>query len=274
MSRQSMDVNQYLQRIHFQGRPAADLATLRQIHHQHLLHIPYENLDVQLGTPLDFDMQRIFTKLVTHNRGGWCYEMNGLMGWALSELGFQVTRMSGAVMRASEGDLQLGNHLLLEVLLEQPYLADVGLGDGLREPIPIRAGEYIQGGLTYRLEHMADGYWRLHNQQFSNVSSFDFKHAPALEDELEAKCQWLQTAPESPFKMLLIAQRFKPESIAVQLGKVSTTITAQGKQSETRETLEELQQHLRDEFDLSVDLSDIWPAIEAAHTRFNTTEPS
>ncbi len=48
-----MDLTSYLKRIDFKGRPAVDLATLNQIHRQHLLSIPYENIDVQLGRKMD-----------------------------------------------------------------------------------------------------------------------------------------------------------------------------------------------------------------------------
>ncbi len=88
-----MDLQQYFSRIHYDGTPKVDFPTLAQIHHQHLLHIPYENLDVQLERPLDLDTTRIFEKLVTNHRGGWCYEMNGLLEWALKEIGFTVTRI-------------------------------------------------------------------------------------------------------------------------------------------------------------------------------------
>ncbi len=263
-----MDLRHYLQRIEFSGTPKPDLDTLRQIHHQHLLTIPYENLDVQLSRPLDFDIERIFDKLVHRRRGGWCYEMNGLMGWALQQIGFDVTRMSGAVMRASQGDQQLGNHLVLEVNLEQPYLADVGLGDGVREPIPINPGSYRQGYLQHRLELMDDGFWRFHNHAYSNVDSFDFKHAPADEAELSSKCRWLQSAEESPFKMVFIAQRFTPEQIVVQLGKVFTVVAKNGRTSREINNLAEFTRHMRDTFGLHEDFSELWPQIEAAHERF------
>lgn len=267
----NLDIDAYLRRIKFQAphRPEVSLNTLCKLQHQHLLNIPYENIDVQLNVSLDFDLQRIFNKLVANQRGGWCYEMNGLLGWALESLGFNVRRMSGAVNRASMGDAQLANHLVLEVVLDnQAYLVDTGLGDGLREPIPIKAGQYTQNGLTYGLEELADGYWRMHNHALSNVASFDFKHETADESALAAKCQWLQTSPDSPFKMVLIAQRFTAEGIHVQLGKISTFISASGKQSREITTIEALHEHLADTFGLQVDLHSIWPDIEAAHERF------
>ena len=268
----AMKLTDYLARVHFSGSPRPDLATLRQLHHLHLRHIPYENADVQLGTPLNFDIDRIFDKLVHARRGGWCYEMNGLLGWALDAIGFSVRRMSGAVNRASEGDRQLGNHLLLEVDLGEPWLADVGLGDGLREPVPIREGKWRQRGLTYRLERLPDGYWRFHNHAHSAVTSFDFRHAAADETELSNKCGWLQSAPESPFRMVFIAQRFGADHIDVQLGKVASRIEAGGKTSREIDTLDAFHGHLRDTFGLDVDLSPVWPEICAAHDRFFGTD--
>ena len=33
------------------------------------------------------------------HRGGYCFEVNGLLGWALRELGFEVTRHSARFAR-------------------------------------------------------------------------------------------------------------------------------------------------------------------------------
>ncbi len=270
-----MDLSAYLNRVGFHATPRVDYATMAAIHHGHLLNIPYENIDVQSGTPLDFDLMRIFTKLVSAGRGGWCYEMNGLLGWALEQLGFEVRRMSGAVMREALGDVQRANHLVLEVLLDGvPYLVDVGLGDGLRYPIPIEAGTHEQGGLTYRLEPLADGYWRFHNHRLSNVRSFDFTHTTADEAELAAKCQWLQSDPASPFLQVLIAQRFAEDGIDMLLGRVLSRITPDGKTSRTLADIDELNSVASDVFAIPVNLAHLWPAIEAAHERMTAAEPA
>lgn len=151
------DLEAYLQRIHFSGEPRPDLETLTAIHRQHLLTIPYENIDVQLQVPVDLDIERIFTKLVVNQRGGWCYEMNGLLGWALQEIGFDVRRVNGGVARSLRGDDALGNHLVLLVSLDQPYIADVGFGDGVLDPIPLVQGPVLQRGFKFELEHLPDG---------------------------------------------------------------------------------------------------------------------
>jgi N-hydroxyarylamine O-acetyltransferase len=72
-----MDLQAYFDRIGFAGPARPDLATLRAIHRAHLLAVPYENLDVQLGRPVTLDPAHAFDKIVRRRRGGWCYEMKG-----------------------------------------------------------------------------------------------------------------------------------------------------------------------------------------------------
>ena len=100
-----MDVEAYLDRIGLGERPPATLAGLTTLHRAHLRAIPYENLDVQLGRPLTLAQAPMLEKVIGRRRGGWCYEMNGTLGWALAELGFDVRRATGAVKRcqSSEG---------------------------------------------------------------------------------------------------------------------------------------------------------------------------
>jgi len=50
--------------------------------------------------------------------------MNGLFRWALETIGFKVMPLK--VIRDRRGPTALGNHLVLSVELDEPYLADVG----------------------------------------------------------------------------------------------------------------------------------------------------
>jgi N-hydroxyarylamine O-acetyltransferase len=91
-----MELHDYLKRVGYRGPIEPTLEVLRAVHRCHACNVPYENLDVIRQVPVDQDIERIFTKIVHDGRGGWCYEMNGLLGWALREIGFDVTRMCGA----------------------------------------------------------------------------------------------------------------------------------------------------------------------------------
>lgn len=204
-----MDLDAYFQRIGYRDTPAVDLQTLVALHRCQALNVAYENLDVFLGIPVSQDPQAIFNKIVHSGRGGWCYELNGLLGWALENIGFEVTRLVGAVRREELGDKVIGNHLVLRVELDTPWLVDTGIGDGLIDPVPLQAGTYAQGYRQFRLERRDDGFWRLHNRPGAFPASFDFLDTPADEALLAATCEWLQSDPDSPFRRHLVVQRMR-----------------------------------------------------------------
>lgn len=263
-----MNLDTYLENIWFAGDPKPDLDTLKQIHRQHLLTIPFENLDVQLGRTVDLDIRRIYSKLVEQGRGGWCYEMNGLLEWALKEIGFDVMRMAGGVWRAGRGDSVLGNHLLLCVQLDQPWIADVGFGDGIFEPVPLTPHVFEQRGFSYRLERLED-YWRLHNHAGGAADSYDFRHAPADEELFAQKCRWLSTAAESPFVTGLVCQKFIPQGYDIQVGRVAKQVTPQGKREWLIDSADELLEALGDRFGIDVpEVAGLWDQIVARHEEF------
>jgi N-hydroxyarylamine O-acetyltransferase len=260
-------LDEYLTRIGLEGPVRVDLDCLNRIHRQHLLNIPYENLDVQLERPLDLDPQRIFDKIVRQQRGGWCYEMNGLLQWALTELGFDVMRMNGGVMRKEQGEGVMGNHLVLCVNLDEPYVADVGLGDGLIEPIPLRAEAFSQESRAFALEPLEGELWRFHNHKERVPPTFDFRYGPADEDLFAEKCVELQSDPESIFVQNLICQRLRPDGVYILLGRVLSHVTDDGVQRSLLNSAEDLRATLASVFDLHVaEAEDLWPRVVDRHT--------
>ena len=85
-----MDLQVYLNRIGYSGTVEPTLNCLMAIHRLQAFTIPYENIDIQLGRRLDRDRERIFDKLVSLQRGGWCYETHELLHWALVTIGFDA----------------------------------------------------------------------------------------------------------------------------------------------------------------------------------------
>jgi len=261
-----MELQAYLDRIGFTGRPTPDAETLRRVHHLHLLGISYENVSVQLGEGGDLTAGSAYRKIVEGGRGGWCYEMNGLLQWALEAIGFDVTRVAAGVMRSERGDRAIGNHLVLCVRLEgEPWLADVGFGDGLREPVPLWEGPIEQGGLTYGLSRQPDGFWRLANHRFGSARDFDFRLEAADEGLLAAQCRWLQDSPESGFVQSLVCQRFERDAIQLLRGRVRRTVTRTGVEEWRLETRDQLDAELRSVFGLTVDVGRLWPKVARRH---------
>ena len=262
-----MNVDTYLRRIGLKSRPPATLAGLTAIHRAHSLSVPYENLDVQFGRLVTIDRPAIYEKIVEKKRGGWCYEMNGVLGWALAELGFNVTRATGSVMREVSGAASDGNHLVLRVELpEGLYLADVGFGDGPRNPIRVVPGAFHADGFDFSLRRVDEHWWRLNNDPRGGAPSFDFNLDPANEKLLAEKCDFLQTAPASPFVQNLVVQRHVPHGLEILRGRTLRTIRADGISNTVIADEDELVKVLKKVFALDVpEAATLWPKIVARH---------
>jgi N-hydroxyarylamine O-acetyltransferase len=263
-----LELSAYLERIRFGGAVRPDLATLKALHRAHQFAVPFENLDVLLRRPIAVNLEANYDKIVRQRRGGWCYEMNGVTGWALQEIGFEVIRVSAGVMRVHAGDAQLGNHLCLLVRLEKPYLVDVGFGGSLAEPLPLEASQ--REDLPYRLvlSELGNSYWRFAEAAYGDDEpfSFDFCVVPADEALLARKCQSLQTDPDSPFTQNLVVQRRTGDAHLSLRGRVLATIHATHIDKRLLGSADELVTTLRDSFDLDIpDAVGLWPSICARH---------
>jgi len=271
-----MNLDAYLRRIGLDHRPPPTLEGLRAVHRAHLMHVPYENLDVQLGRPVTIERPPIFDKVVGRRRGGWCYEMNGMLGWALVGLGFRVTRATGAVMREMSGEVSEANHLVLRVdLPEGTYLADAGFGDGSLDPILVEEGAFSSNGFGYRLSRIDGGWWRMHHHRFGGPKSFDFHLAPADEAKLAAKCAHLQAAPDSIFVLNLLCFRQREGAVDALRGRVLRTVTPDGVQERLLMSAGELVWVLKDTFVLDEpDAASLWPKICARHEALMSQQPA
>jgi N-hydroxyarylamine O-acetyltransferase len=262
-----MNIQHYLARINLPSPPEPTLEGLKALHRAHLLAVPFENLEVQLGRRVGTAIPPIFEKIVGARRGGWCYEMNGVFGWALSELGFRVTRLAGGVMRAAAGDGQVGNHLVLRVDLDEgPVFADVGFGTGPMEPFAIAEGAFESHGFPYSLSRADGGFWRLTDHRGGSAFSYDVRTEPADENLLAEKCAWLQHAPESPFVQNLVAMRYTPEGHSTLRGRVLTRARPDARTEHVLESADELVAVLKDEFGLDVpEAAQLWPLVVKRH---------
>lgn len=196
----------YLTRIGYVGSPRPDIETLRALQQAHFLHVPFENLDIQRRVPIVADLEANFEKVVARRRGGWCLELNGLLAWALREIGFRVDMLGARVMSTTGGLGEPLTHMTLLVHLDEPWIADVGFGGG-RMRMPLRVAEREPqncGAWSYVVANDGDHWF---------VSAHDPWLAPAaprtylftLErrelGDFEEACEWLQTSPRSSFTL-------------------------------------------------------------------------
>lgn len=257
----------YLARIGHEGPVGPDLPTLRALHRAHITAIPFENLATQLGSPPSLDYEEAFARLVSARLGGWCYQQNGLFGRALRAIGFDVTRLAGAVMRETRGDDTMGSHLALKVRIDgADWLADVGFGSAMLQPLPLADGRDDAGPIAISLARTPDGYWRLTTETRSSPMSFDFHDRPAEESDFVRMCVWQGKDAQSVFVQNLAVRRLAADAHYGLKGRVLETTTRDGVAKQLIADGEELVATLRDRFGLDEPRAkSLWPAVAARH---------
>lgn len=140
-----IDVERYLRRIGLTDAVGVDRDGLETLQRAHLTAVPFENLHVAARIGVRTDLAWSYSKVVEQGRGGWCFELNGAFGSLLEALGFEVIRLGAAVQLL--GPNEVIDHLTLEVLLDQPYLVDVGFGESFCRPLALSVRGPQDGGI-------------------------------------------------------------------------------------------------------------------------------
>jgi len=249
-----LDAAAYLQRINYDGPLEPSAETLRQLHVAHLLSVPFENLSIHRREPIVLSDDTLFEKIVGRQRGGFCYELNGLFAALLRALGFKVTMLSAEVAN-NEGDFgEPFDHMTLMVTLEERWLADVGFGDSFREPLRLDSREpQVQGDDAFKIEetetHLvmsrrrADGDWQ---------PQYRFTLEPYGFADYDEMCRYHQTSPQSHFTQKRIC------SLATIDGRLTLSdmrlITTRGQERDELEVADKMQYEkiLKEQFGIAL----------------------
>lgn len=197
-----LDLDAYLARIGFTGALEPTGATLAALHRAHVATIPFENLDVFLGRGIRVDLGSVQAKLVAARRGGYCYEHGVLFAAVLERIGYQVDRLLARIGYKPRFP-RPRTHMTVHVTgCDGQWLADVGFGAGLLEPLPWEASgrPHRQGGWTYRIAAPEAGSWV--TQQASGGKWLDLYTIvpdPQHASDVEMANYFTSTNPRSPF---------------------------------------------------------------------------
>lgn len=141
---------QYLRKLHLpQNVPVPDLTTLKLLQDAHLKYVPYENLDILSGKLTSLEHDEMFAKIIMKNRGGFCFELNGLYNWLLEYLGYQVTSYAARFIDRLE-EYQIRRHRVMCVALDgRSYLTDVGVNsESPRCPLELTVEKVQSDGIS------------------------------------------------------------------------------------------------------------------------------
>ncbi len=237
-----MNFDKYLNRIGAGGFDiSADLTTLKRLQKLHLLHVPFENLDIHWKTPIALDIELIFQKIVENGRGGFCYELNGLFFELLLSVGFDCKRISARVFGANGDFGPEFDHLAILTKIEgTEYLTDVGFGEFSAEPLKfVLDEEQTDENGVFVIRKFDDEYFEVAKKVEGNWKcEYIFKDLNREFKEFSEMCDFHQTSPESHFT------RGKVCSLMTGDGRKTLTDkkfieTRQGEKSETEVDSEE-----------------------------------
>jgi N-hydroxyarylamine O-acetyltransferase len=248
----SVDLDAYLARIAFEGPARPDLPTLQALHLAHATHIPFENLDIQMGLPILLDLEALQDKLVRRRRGGYCFEQNSLFLAVLRAIGFDAVAFEARV-RLGMTEVRPRTHMLLRVGIGgEALLADVGFGgQGLLLSLPMDCREHAQFDDVYRVQPEGSQLvlqWRSPEGWLDLYSFVPEERYPV---DFEMGSHFTSTYPGSRFVQSLTAQLPTPEARHV-LRNLTYTVVRAGATEERTLTVDELLPLLRQRFGIEL----------------------
>jgi len=212
------DLDSYFARIGYDGPRDPTLEVLKAIVIAHTDTVTFENLNPFLGLPVKLDLASLQAKVVHGGRGGYCFELNGLLFAVLRAMGYRVTGLGGRVIWNQPVEtVSPRTHKILRVDMDDGVrLVDVGLGGmtltGVLDMVPdvvqatpresfrlVEEGGDWAGWL--RVEARIHGEWR---------ATCRFDQTLQRPIDYEVANHYTSTSPASHFTQMLVAARVGP----------------------------------------------------------------
>jgi N-hydroxyarylamine O-acetyltransferase len=210
-----MDRDRSLERIGLEPDAVADpdRETLERLQRAHVKAVPWDRLATagdpfgnRDGEGVSLSNPDLYGTIVERERGGFCDEFNGLFGWLLDDLGFEVSRAAAMVLSDDGHPGPPASHLVNLVTLDRRYLVDLGMGVlKIRRPLPLDGTSRTdESGVAWRtaeserpdVDYLAQ-YREPGRSDWSDRYVFDV--TPRELDYFATTCDYLQTAHESSF---------------------------------------------------------------------------
>jgi N-hydroxyarylamine O-acetyltransferase len=207
----SIDISAYCRRIGYSGEVAPTMAVLKSLIEHHTRSVPFENLDVLLGRPIELAPEALERKIVHNRRGGYCFEQNGFLLHVLEAIGFRVAPISARVrLVAPRGTTPARTHCFLRVEIDgQSWLVDVGIG-AFSPTAPLLLVPDLEQPTLHEPRRITFEEGKYFHQtklgdSWSDVCEFTLEEMPLIDREL---ANWFtSTHPNSPFRNALMVAR-------------------------------------------------------------------
>lgn len=242
----AMDIEAYFERIGYKNSVnKLDLATLTEVLQHQMRAVPFENLSMHCGEAMCLGLEATFDHIVRKKRGGWCLQVNHLLYWALTKMGFETTMLGGYVYITPVNKYSSEMvHLLVQVTIsDRNYIVDSAYGSSYQmwEPLELTSGkDQPQVPAIFRLTE-ENGTWYLDqfrreqdvpNQEFVNSDLlekskyrkiYSFTLEPRTIKDFEYVNTYLQTSPASVFVSTSFCSLQTSEGVCCLIGSTLTS---------------------------------------------------
>lgn len=223
-------VDAYLARIGAERPTSPSEEALRDLQVAHLTAVPFENLSIHLGEPIELREDALFDKIVSRRRGGFCYELNGTFGELLRALGYRVSLLSARVFDGERPGPPF-DHLVLRVDVEEPWLVDVGYGRFCDHPLRLdhEGDQHDPTGVFSMVRHGEYG-----DIDVVQDGSLEYRVDPRPYElrDFAPTCWWHQTSPKSHFTRSLACSRRTDDGRVTLSGRTLIETSAAGERKE------------------------------------------
>ncbi|MGR5502392.1 arylamine N-acetyltransferase family protein [Vibrio sp. DNB22_10_4] len=215
----------------------ADLSKLQKAQHR---TIPFENFDVFAGDSISLESEVRFEKLVTHSRGGYCFEVNALFLEVLKTLGYHVQPKLARV-HLSGTPSGRSHQVTLVTVSEEQWVVDVGFGSNTpRAPIKLVANVEQQADFqVFRFIEVEDfGYLLQRRVEEGWLDLYSLDLVFAARGDIEHANHYTSTSPNAVFTQSITA------ALATAEGNVTLLdTTLRHRQGEQETKVSELDKH-------------------------------
>lgn len=245
----------FRQRIGFSAEEPITFENLGSVLEKTAKSLPFENLRIITGRTREITKENLIDKILLHQEGGLCYELNPLLYYFLLDNGMDVSLVGGVVY--SQGEWSSTGRTHTSIILThkgEQYLIDTGFGGNL-PLLPVSlSGETIYSATgAFRVEKKDSEYGDYLLMMKLKHKDLDWKIGYAFDTrysigkkELDQMQQIIEDHPDSPFnKQPLLTMR--TEQGQKTLTDHTYTVTVNGEV--TKETIDERRfQELKKQF--------------------------
>jgi N-hydroxyarylamine O-acetyltransferase len=217
----------YLARIRYSGEAKADITTVTELMRCQLFTVPFENLDVQSGKIVSLVPEEIVEKIVYRNRGGYCYEVNGIFSMALHELEIKYQFVAARPM--TYPTRRPRTHIAIVMTIDdEEWFCDLGFGPyNIRSPmrldvvdVEVKQDDDIfilkkEKECGYLLKAFVEGLW---------ANQYEFDLSPQEWIDFLPSNYFNSTHPEALFVQKLLVVRHGPKGKSFLFGDTLITI--------------------------------------------------